>query len=124
MPRNKKAPLTKEQRKTLADYMRAYYGEDYQAERRFKPSEAKAKDRRKGRDKIRKTYETGEVLNAKQIKTLVLYLYRYGYNVGWIYKSMGLAYNRVNEIIKEYERDKEEIFKEEEKVREEMNKSS
>jgi hypothetical protein len=104
MPRNKKAPLTKEQKASLIEYMRKHYGEDYQAERRFEPSESWKRDHRKGGGRKRH-FEDGRVLTKKEVYSLVLYLYRYGYDIMWISKVTKINYNAVHIIIEEYEKE-------------------
>lgn len=99
---NKPHNLTKEQRKTLVDYMVKYCGyTPTNAGKRFSTFENQRMEENQVKIK-KKELVDGKKMTKEQIKTMVLYMYRHGFVNWWISESLGIPEYKVANIIKEY----------------------
>lgn len=92
--------MNKKQRDSLIEYMMKYRGMSYR--------NAMMKFEKWASDRLHPTVRTlkvaeGKRMTKEKLATMVIYMYRKGYTVNWITKSLGTNIDTVKAIIKEHE---------------------
>lgn len=92
--------MNKKKKDSLIEYMMKHKGMSYR--------NAMMKFEKWANDRLRPTVRTrniaeGKKMTKEEISTMIIYMYRKGFTVDWITKSLGTNIDSVKKIIKEYE---------------------
>ena len=94
--------MTKEEKKTLIDYMVKHCGLSEQSARKRFDKWVNDRIKTEPPKKKKRKLLSGKKMTREEIKSMVMYMYRHDFNTWWIAQSLGISDYEVSEIITKY----------------------